>query len=196
MRAGVGTRTELIVSVAMLLASACGPEIHDGTTAESGAAGESGNGTSTAGATSVADGMDASAADGGGPTLEDYEVLCGEQLDKAACLAVPATLEAEPIWCSWLFSVPVELDERTCTFGEPTGVCIVSRCPGVGCAGHHECGFDLPSATVDGKGAVLHTNVKGCFETPGEPCSFGPDSELVGGPPECACFCDPAFPAP
>ena len=122
--------------------------------------------------------------------------LCAAQTDRTRCNA--ATAEVGSGSCLWIPWFPVRLVEGTCSFGDPRGSCAFIRCQSEGCATLSPCnseGFGGAFMT-DSEGKVTIGFADWCLSppAPAQACIFDTDQQLLEGPPECACLCDPAFP--
>lgn len=158
-------------------------------------------GASTAGSTGTSGGADIS--------FEEFTELCEAQADRAGCGAAggfesESTDEPQFANCVWETETPVELgDDGTCTFGEPTGQCIVDTGSTVGCAsgGGVECGVFRPGV---GRFGGIRETESGTVLVEAVVCTGIPDTvgcfvdgdgvALEDSPPVCACMCDPAWP--
>lgn len=120
---------------------------------------------------------------------------CAAQTDRARCNA--ATGDFAGGNCLWIPWFPVRLVEGTCTFGDPRGSCAFIECHSEGCTEILPCNGMFGSAFMkDAEGKVTIASADWCLAppAPAQPCIFDTDQNLLEGPPECACLCDPAFP--
>ena len=135
--------------------------------------------------------------DGEGPeNSEAFAALCAEQATESDCNAIEGEhypWEDYTAWCSWFVEVPVSYADGVCEFGEATSYCMMEGASEAGCGGGgDQCGVPkVGMVNVEGDETVLVLG--GSCET--SQCQVNEQGEVTHGPPECACFCDPAFPS-
>ena len=136
----------------------------------------------------------ACAVDGGeAGESEDEELpfyaVCAMQQDEESCRSIPTEdNDGAYTTCYWAQSFTVALVDGVCEFGEPSGAC---RSQSVGDLG---CGTMSPVCGGESVGVRFEEGemtLGGCY---GSDCVFDGSGELIDGPPECACLCDPAAP--
>lgn len=117
-------------------------------------------------------------------------VVCDMQQDEESCNGIPPQDNDDgPVAsCYWHRSFAVTLVDGACEFGELSEGCRSqamgdSSCPAVGPV----CGGEQVSVRFwDGEMVLGMCRASDCV--------FDDNGELVDGPPECACLCDPGVP--
>jgi hypothetical protein len=133
----------------------------------------------------------------GPPTPADFQALCEQQTDRAACEAVPGEhypWEDQTTWCAWWVEVPVELVDDACSFGQTQARCVMNSASEAGCGviGNACQSTDAGWSRVEGESVVIgRGNLCGDED---DPCVVDAQGVVSQGAPECACLCDPAFP--
>ncbi|WAS94075.1 hypothetical protein [Nannocystis punicea] len=191
----------------VVMLSACGPEKNDSTESSTGStAGTSSTtvaeptgtvptgGTGTGGESESSGGTTgAGGVCGDGPPA-DAEQQCASQADRASCNG----LQLDGGSCVWVAWFPTRLVDGTCEFGDPRGQCAFVPCQEEGCAELSPCGPEgFGGGFIVGENEVVSVGfARWCLgpPDPGQACVFDFEQQLLEGPPECACLCDPGFP--
>jgi hypothetical protein len=127
---------------------------------------------------------------------DEPDGVCAGLSDRARCNA--AQVDPAVGGCLWIPWFPVRLVDGVCTFGDPRGTCEFIPCSEEGCATLSPCnseGFG-GAFLIDGEGKVTLGFADWCLAppAPAQACIFDGQGQLLEGPPECACLCDPTFP--
>jgi hypothetical protein len=129
------------------------------------------------------------------PSADEYTAVCGSQTSRSACVSVPSCHSEylQEHWCMWEGWISVAWDGEACVFGEVGGRCI-AQSAGDGCdfdAGYDCGGSERRALVQDTDGSMAVVLGQWCFDIQADlvPCEFGPEGNLVSGPPECACVC-------
>lgn len=121
------------------------------------------------------------------------EEQCASETDLLSCIS----WELPGGGCVWIPYFPVRLVDDMCMFGEPQGQCAFVPCSEAGCATLSPCGPEgFGGAFIVGEDDVVSVGFANwCLAPPepGQPCIFDFEGQLIEGPPECACLCDPVF---
>jgi hypothetical protein len=191
----------------VVMLGACGPEKNESTegptsptdstaATSSTTAVEPTGGTAPTGSTGTGGESESTGAGGvcGAAPPADAEQQCASQADPAGCNG----LQLDGGSCVWVAYFPVRLMDGICAFGDPRGQCAFVRCQEEGCAELSPCGPEgFGGAFVVGEDETVSVGfARWCLEppAPGQACVFDFEQQLLEGPPECACLCDPGFP--
>lgn len=124
----------------------------------------------------------------------DAEQQCASQADRASCNGL-ALDGGSCVWIAWF---PVRLMDDLCGFGDPRGQCAFVPCSEEGCAAQSPCGPEgFGGGFIVGENDVVSVGFANwCLgpPAPAQACIFDFEAQLIEGPPECACLCDPGFP--
>lgn len=120
---------------------------------------------------------------------------CAMETDELGCISWELGGSGH---CVWIPYFPVRLMDGVCSFGDPRGQCAFVPCSEEGCATLSPCGPEgFGGAFIIGEDDVVSVGFANwCLNPPGpgQACIFDFEGELLEGPPECACLCDPGFP--
>jgi hypothetical protein len=132
------------------------------------------------------------------PSPEEYAEACAAAATQGDCEAIAMVedeWEVATMWCSWVQWVPTTLGAGdVCEYGTPTFACAMNLAGEEGCVDVLET-CDT-AGVLDGADGVLLSRDTGCLTGlhADDFCEFNTQGDVTGGPSECACLCDAAFP--